>query len=201
MNALASKAVRLAVAAAVALLAATPESDAAMSRSMPGPDHTIAYVGKPDLALTAALVQAGGGATNFNAGNLVAFLAGPNASAEMKHLNAEFGPQETQASVTAFTYAVDDALRIATKAGVKLPPPHPSLAQRRAIVRAMYHDGINSHGVWDVGYMLDHLLSHPIHDQVMHDIDHRPGYGQRIDYNFHVVLTQAMYDLHAAYHL
>jgi hypothetical protein len=47
--------------------------------------------------------------------------------------------------------------------------------------------------------MLDHLVSHPIHVQVMDDIDQK--YGRSADANYHVVLTQAVLDLKAAYKL
>jgi hypothetical protein len=47
--------------------------------------------------------------------------------------------------------------------------------------------------------MLDHAVSHPIHLQVMKDIDAK--YGLPADANYHVILAQAMHDLAAAYKL
>ncbi len=56
-------------------------------------------------------------------------------------------------------------------------------------------------GNFDVEYMLDHLVSHPIHLQVMDDINNDPAQGPKADGNYHAVLTQAMLDLKAAYKL
>jgi hypothetical protein len=47
--------------------------------------------------------------------------------------------------------------------------------------------------------MLDDLVTHPIHVQVMQDIDAK--YGVQADGNYHAVLTQAIYDLKSAYQL
>ena len=47
--------------------------------------------------------------------------------------------------------------------------------------------------------MLDNLVSHPIHVQIMNDIDAK--FGGTADGNYHAVLTQAMTDLKAAYKL
>jgi hypothetical protein len=45
--------------------------------------------------------------------------------------------------------------------------------------------------------MLDRLVSHPIHVQVMLDIDKK--FGRYADANYHTVLQTAMTDLKTAY--
>jgi len=45
--------------------------------------------------------------------------------------------------------------------------------------------------------MLDRAVSHPIHDQVMTDIDKK--FGIAADADYHAVLTQAMKDLASVY--
>jgi len=45
--------------------------------------------------------------------------------------------------------------------------------------------------------MLDRAVSHPIHVQVMTDIDAKYGIAKDADY--HAILTTAMHDLKAAY--
>ncbi len=162
----------------------------------------ISYTGAPNLALTVAVVKAGGGASNFSAARLVGVLAGPLAPAEVKKLTAQFGAQRVQSFLTTFTYAVDDAVHIATKAHVALPSqPKPSPTNGKALAAALYHAGTNSDGIFDVGFMLERMVSHPIHMQVMRDIDGRKEYGKAVDASFHVILTQAMYDLRSAYKL
>ena len=47
--------------------------------------------------------------------------------------------------------------------------------------------------------MLDRLVSHPIHLQVMKDIDAKYGLG--VDAQYHAILTTAMKDLAGAYKL
>jgi hypothetical protein len=47
--------------------------------------------------------------------------------------------------------------------------------------------------------MLDRAVSHPIHFKVMSDIDVK--YGLAADAQYHAILTTAMKDLAAAYHL
>jgi hypothetical protein len=47
--------------------------------------------------------------------------------------------------------------------------------------------------------MLDRAVSHPIHVQVMKDIDAKYGLG--VDAQYHAILTTAMKDLAAAYQL
>ena len=54
-------------------------------------------------------------------------------------------------------------------------------------------------GKYDVEVMLDKLVSHPIHVQVMDDIDKK--FGAKADGNYHAVLTQAMLDLKTVYGL
>ncbi len=195
MNALVSKVASVALVATAAVFA-IPLSSFAM-QSMPGPKHTIAYVGKPDYMVTSEMVAAGGGPKHFSGLKLVAYLSGGSKLAEVGRLTKEFGLGKTLHYASVFTYAVDDGMRLDEKAGAVLPQPQP--ISRRKLVQALYRAGTNSVGVYDVGFMLDHLLGHPVHDQVMFDIDHRHGDGPPVDYQFHVFLTQAILDLKAQY--
>jgi hypothetical protein len=56
-------------------------------------------------------------------------------------------------------------------------------------------------GRYDVGYMIERIISHPLHVTLMHDINANPAFGPKVNANFHVVLAQAVLDLKGAYGL
>jgi len=71
------------------------------------------YAGAPDLAATAALIQAGGSA-DFSIAKALAAMVGPDlANAEWKKLSAQYGDAAVASWSQLFTYAVADALRAA----------------------------------------------------------------------------------------
>ncbi|AIE83774.1 hypothetical protein OP10G_0406 [Fimbriimonas ginsengisoli Gsoil 348] len=89
-----------------------------------------------------------------------------------------------------FDFAVDDALKIATKAKVKLPAgPLKGAALGAALVGA----GLDKDGTFYTEFMLDKALSHQIHMQVMDDIDAK--FSEPIDADYHRITNQAMVDL------
>ena len=101
--------------------------------------------------------------------------------------------------VDVFNFVIADALKIVTAAKVPLPAqPAVDPTDGKGLSTALYTAGV-SNGNFDVEYMLDNLVSHPIHVQIMNDIDAK--YGAKADGNYHAVLTQAMSDLKAAYKL
>ena len=159
------------------------------------------YGGAPNLPLTVALVAAGGGASKFDSVTLVGDLAGPLTSAEVKSLSDKYGPEGVKSFLEVFNFVINDSLKIATEKNVPIPSkPAVDPKDGKALSGALYTAGIlPSTGKFDVEYMLDNLVSHPIHLQVMDDIDAK--YGRKADANYHVVLTQAMNDLKAAYKL
>lgn len=161
-------------------------------------------LGAPDLALTAALVTAGGGAASFDAGKLMITLAGsgPLGEAEMASLVKKFGAENVRSFVNTFTYVITDSLAQATTAGMALPStPAPDPADGKALAAALYAAGTTSRGSYDVEYMLDTLVSHVIHVAVMNDIDANVDLGPKADANYHAVLAQTMLDLKKAYNL
>jgi hypothetical protein len=118
-------------------------------------------------------------------------MVGPKlVNAEVGKLTKQYGAAKVKSWLTVFDYAVDDALGIATKAGVKLPKGNLAGKQLAAtLVKA----GLDKDGTFYVEYMLDKAVSHKIHVAVMDDIDKK--YGAAADSNYHAVTNQAMYDL------
>lgn len=193
LRVLAAPALALAAVALVAGVAAAADPHARFSSA-------TSYTGAPDLPLTLSMIVAGGGPKHFESTKLVGTLAGPNTKAEVAALTKKFGANNVKSFLTVFNFVVADSLKIVTQKKVPLPAkPEPSPSDGKALAAALYTAGVNSDNKYNVEVMLDKLVSHPIHDKVMDDIDAK--YGQKADANYHVVLTQAMLDLKAAYKL
>ncbi len=152
------------------------------------------YSGAPDLDVTSALVTAGGGAASFSTAKALTTIVGPTlTNAEVAKLTTQFGKADTDSWITVFDFAVQDAAKIATAAGVSFPTPPADLSGKK-LAGAIVAAGVTApdNRFW-TGYMLDALVTHKIHNQVMDDIDKK--YGAKADLNYHVVTNQAMYDL------
>ena len=155
------------------------------------------YTGQPALAVTLSMVIAGGGPSNFQTLTLVKALAGDKTDAEVASLKKKFGDQKVTNFVTIFPFVVSDSLKIAKAKGVALPDkPNPDPKDGEALAGALWAAGQTGHG-FNVEVMLDRAVSHPIHEQVMTDIDAK--YGIAADADYHAVLNQAMHDLAAVY--
>ena len=132
----------------------------------------LGYVGKPNLPLTVSLVVAGGGPGKFETTTLVKSPAGHLTEAELKSLTAKYGAEKIGQFVKTFEFVVADTLKIVTAAKIELPAPQADAKD----------------GNFDVEFMLDNLVSHPI-----------AKYGRTADQDYHIILTQTMKDLKAAY--
>jgi hypothetical protein len=160
------------------------------------------FSGSPTLPLTLSVVVAGGGPANFDSAKLVGVLAGPLTDAEVKKLSGQFGPDNVGSFLKTFNFVIADALRLVKQNNIALPStPLPAPNDGKALSAALYTAGVTPAGNLDVEYMLDHLVSHPLHVQIMDDINNDPALGTRADGNYHAVLTQAMLDLKSAYNL
>src|SRR5690606_18413009 len=75
-----------------------------------------AYLGAPALDVTAALVQAGGGAADFSfAKALVSMLGETTVNAEVAKLNKQYGEKNVQGFIGGMDFAIKDALKRATE--------------------------------------------------------------------------------------
>ncbi|MBD5634519.1 MAG: hypothetical protein IAI49_08590 [Candidatus Eremiobacteraeota bacterium] len=159
------------------------------------------YTGAPALPTTLSMIVAGGGPSSFDSTKLVGVLAGDKTSAEVASLQKKFGADNVTSFLTVFNFVVNDSVAKVTAAKVALPTtPNPSPTDGKALAAALYTLGVDpSTKAFDVEYMLDGLVTHPIHVAVMDDIDAK--YGKAADGNYHAVLTQAMMDLKSVYGL
>lgn len=152
------------------------------------------YNGAPALDVTAALVQAGGGAANYSTATaLVSMVGKPTVDAEVAKLTKQYGASAVTQWLKTFDFAVTDALKIATAAGIKLPAP--AALTGKALAVGLVKAGVDSGGAFQTEYLLDKAVSHKIHDQVMDDIDKAPGFGKIADLQYHTISNQAFYDL------
>jgi hypothetical protein len=158
------------------------------------------YRGAPDLGLTAAIVQAGGGADRFDSRRLYQTLAGPHAKAEAVKLQKLYGKAKMAAFMQTLTYAVHDLNTLFNMNHVALPAkPRISPKDGRAMTVAIYQAGVMPTGKYDCGYMMEHLMTHPIHLVLMHDINVARFHGPAHNANFHIILTRMVADLRDAY--
>ncbi|MDQ2992960.1 MAG: hypothetical protein M3R30_09115 [Candidatus Eremiobacteraeota bacterium] len=165
-----------------------------------GPDHGmpvglmggdgVTYKGAPDLQAAISLVTAGGAPGHFSLVRALTALAGSKvAGAEVAKLTRQYGAKRVTSFVTIQNFAVNDAVRIATNAGVKFPAPmlHGAILAKRVVGLGLVH------GTYYEGVQLDHLVTNKIHEAVMNDIDAK--YGMTADANYHLIANQAHYDL------
>lgn len=183
-----------AAAAAVLIGLAGVPAHAAM-KGMKGMDMSRyggpVYTGAPALAVTSSLVKAGGGAGEFSIATALTSMVGPKlVTAEVGKLTHQYGKTRVTSWITVFNFAVADALKKATAAGVTLPAPTLS---GKALAATLVKAGLDSHGTFYTGYLLDKAVTHGIHTSVMDDIDAK--YGPGADLNYHRVTNQAMVDL------
>lgn len=182
-------------------------SPSAMSGSMKsgmmmksGPDHGmpegkmggdgVTYTGKPDLQAAISLVTAGGAPGHFSIVTALTSLAGAaTAKAESAKLTKQYGAADFASFATVQNFAVNDAVKIATAAGVKFPSPmlHGAVLAKRVVTLGLVN------GTYYEGTQLDHLVTNNIHEQVMADIDKK--FGTKADANYHLIANQAHYDL------
>jgi hypothetical protein len=157
------------------------------------------YTGAPALQVTLSMVEAGGGPSNFQTVVLLKALAGPKFDAEVAKLTKQYGKDQVGEFLKTFDFVVSDSLRIVTMKKIALPSkPNPDPHNGEALAGALWAAGQTGEG-YNVELMLDRAVSHPIHLQVMGDIDNK--YGLAADAQYHTILTTAMKDLAAAYHL
>ncbi len=157
------------------------------------------YTGAPALPVTLSMIEAGGGPSDFNTATLLKRLTGPLFGAELTKLTKQYGSRQVTQFVKTFEFVVADSLRIVKDDHVALPSaPSPNPSDGPALARALWSAGQTGEG-FNVEVMLDRAVSHPIHVQVMKDIDAK--YGVAVDAQYHAILTTAMKDLASAYHL
>jgi hypothetical protein len=180
--------------AALAASGTDTGQDTTVNGEMHGRFGGPVYNGPPALDVTAALVKAGGGAANYStAAALVSMVGKPTVDAEVAKLSKQYGADAVNLWLKTFDFAVDDSLKIATAAGIKLPAPAP--LEGKALAEGLVKAGTDSQGYFQIELLLDKAVSHKIHVQVMNDIDADPSLGKKADLQYHQISNQAFYDV------
>ena len=157
------------------------------------------YTGAPALQVTLSMVIAGGGPKNFNTVTLLKGLTGDKFDAEVGKLTKQYGKDKVGNFLKVFDYVVSDTLKIVSEKHIALPKtPSPDPHNGPALAAALWNAGQTGTG-FNVEVMLDRAVSHPIHVQVMKDIDAK--YGIAADADYHAILNTAMHDLAGVYGL
>jgi hypothetical protein len=150
----------------------------------------VTYTGAPDRQAAISLVTAGGAPGNFSIVKALTALAGSTvANAEVAKLTKQYGKSKVASFVAVQNFAVNDAVKIATGAGVKFPAPslHGAALAKRVVGLGLVN------GTYYEGTQLDHLVTNKIHETVMDDIDQK--FSASADANYHRIADQAHYDL------
>jgi len=165
-----------------------------------GPDHGMPdglaggdgamFDGAPDLQVASSLVAAGGPLGRFSIVAALTDFAGPTvANAEVAKLTKQYGQDRVTSYVIVQNFAVNDAVRVATAAGVVFPVAqlHGAVLAKDVVTLGLID------GTYYEGFMLDHVVSSKVHMAVMDDIDAK--FGPVADANYHLISDQAHYDL------
>lgn len=167
--------------------------DTMMNGTMMGRFGGPIYNGPPALAVTASLVAAGGGASNYSTATaLTNMLGAATVNAEVAKLTKQYGAAKVNLWLKTFDFAVKDSLKIATAAGVKLPD---ATMSGKDLATTLVKAGTAPDGTFQIEFLLDKAVSHKIHVQVMNDIDKEPGLGKQPDLDYHLISNQAFYDV------
>ena len=155
------------------------------------------YMGAPALNVTASLVEAGGGPGSFSTATALTSMVGADTTnAEVAKLNKQFGKKRVERWLHVFDFAVGDALKMATAAGVTLPQPD---MKGTDLAGTLVKASMDTDGTIYTELLLDKAVTHKIHVHVMDDIDHKFGAGADEDY--HRITNQALFDLATAFHV
>lgn len=150
------------------------------------------YTGEPALAVTAALVKAGGGAEHFSfASALVSMLGEETVNAEVAKLTKQYGEEEVNTFISGMDMAIGFGLKRASEAGIIMPEP--ADLSGVDLAKTLVDAGVAPDGAFWSGYLFDKALSNTLHNQVMADINTSAGY--EADKITHKILNQAMYDV------
>jgi hypothetical protein len=154
-----------------------------------------AYLGAPNLKLTAALLRAGGGAEHFSTAKaLTSMLGKKTVNAEVSKLNKQYGQKKVHNWLVGTEAVFADALKHAEQKGITLPKA-PTNLKGHALAVALVKAGTTPNGTFWAGHLYDMLVSHDIHNAVMFDVNENPKLGPGYDRNVHRITNQAFYDV------
>ncbi len=163
----------------------------AIITAMVRPALAIPYAGAPDLKLTVDLVTAGTGPKGFDSHLLFKNMYGTAVSTEAAHLQERYGAAAVTDFFPLMDFTIADVVRMVTRDNVKLPAADAPLSPVR-LDRSVLLIGHAPNGHYDVGYMIERLISHHYHHELMMDL-HAHFSHERVAH-FHSVLGSVVVD-------
>lgn len=184
--------VLLAVPASAASLAPVPQPET-------GKFGGQVHEGSASLPLTAALLQAGGGAESFSTrAALVNMLGQEAADRELTKLSRQYGAAAVQSWLRISDWQVRQGLVQLRNIGTELPSPPDDLSGGK-LAAALVDAGVApGDGIFWSSYYYDHLFSHGVNKVLEEDMGRR--YGERRARRAYAVNNQLMYDISQSVH-
>lgn len=155
------------------------------------PVMAIPYHGAPDLKLTVDLVTAGTGPNGFDTKVLFKNMYGDSMAAEAAKLTTQYGAASVSDFFTLMDFSIADVVRMAQRDNVALPAADAPLSPIK-LNRSIVLIGHSPNGKYDVGYMLERLISHKYHHELMMDLDSH--FSQERVATFHSILGTVVTD-------
>jgi hypothetical protein len=150
-----------------------------------------------NLALAVSMNIAGGGPDTFSTNKLMSALFGHDKTHELAMLRKKFGLKNMTTFFHVSDFAVPDAMNLVQKNNMTLPDdPVPPPEKTKALAAALYRASLDSNGKAHGDTLIINLVSRPVRDQLVGDIDKKFSSGDRQQY--FAVLTQLANDLHFA---
>ena len=155
------------------------------------PAEAIPYHGTPDLKLTVDLVTAGTGPSGFDTKVLFKNMYGDSMPAEAAKLTKEYGAASVGDFFTLMDFSIADVVRMVKRDNVALPAADAPLSPIK-LDRSVVLIGHSPSGKYDVGYMLERLISHKYHHELMADLNSH--FSQERVATFHSILGTVVTD-------
>jgi len=153
----------------------------------------------PNVALTVAVIDAGGGTQHYDTVQLFGRLAGRLAGPELTRLRFQYGKRNVASFLSVFDFAVKDIVLGFRDRHVNMDiAPLPDPRDGRALSAALVTQASRADGTLDVDTMLDRLLAPAGRERVRNDID--KSFGTEADRNFRAILLQSLQDMKRANH-
>ncbi|MBV8688671.1 MAG: hypothetical protein JOZ59_01065 [Candidatus Eremiobacteraeota bacterium] len=154
----------------------------------------------PNVPLTIAVIDAGGGPQHYDTVSLFRTVAGRLAGAELFRLRMMFGRAKADSFLSVFNFAVKDIVTAFHEQRVDLNvSPAPDPHDGHALSVALVTQASRADGSLDAATMLGRLLSPSTNARVSADIER--NFGADGDRNFLTVLQQSLQDMKRANHL
>lgn len=149
----------------------------------------VVYLGPPDLALTARVIAAGDDAGTFHSQTLFERAYAAGWPTERAKIEQRFGARALRDCFALLDYAIADSIRIVHRDNVPIPAPTEGA---KPLAAELWEAGQTPAGRYDVGYMLERLITHTYHHEIMVDLDSH--FTPPANASFHIVLANLIED-------